>query len=170
MLFQATLATLALAASTVYAAAVPGFTVDQRDLVRRSLSGQATFYGGNVKGGMCSFSTYTLPAGLYGTALSDSNWDTAGQCGGCVQATDTKTKKSVVAMVSEIALTILVVVSKRNANHNAHRSSTNAPAAAPTTSTSSKTPSPNSPPPPPASSTSPGTTSPVPSPARSPST
>lgn len=98
MLFQNTIATIALAASTVYAAAVPGFTVDQRDLVRRSLSGQATYYGGNVQGGACSFSTYTLPSGLFGTAISDSNWDTAGQCGGCVQAT--YQGKSVTAMVS----------------------------------------------------------------------
>lgn len=49
------------------------------------LSGDATFYGGNVAGGACSFSTYTIPSGLYGTALSDSNWDNAGNCGACVQ-------------------------------------------------------------------------------------
>ena len=165
MLFQTTLVSLALAASAVHAAAVPGFTVDQRDLVRRSLSGQATYYGGNVKGGACSFSTYTLPAGLYGTAISDSNWDTAGQCGGCVQAT--YQGKSVTAMVS---LPAQKARSSHSTNLIPKRSSTNAPAAAPTTSTFSRTPSPPSPPPPKASSTSPGTTSPAPSPARYPST
>lgn len=36
---------------------------------------------------MCSFSTYTLPSGLYGTALSDSNWDGSESCGGCVEVT-----------------------------------------------------------------------------------
>ena len=54
---------------------------------RQSNSGQATFYTGNVAGGTCSFSTYTLPAGLYGTALSSSNWDNAANCGACVSVT-----------------------------------------------------------------------------------
>lgn len=52
-----------------------------------TLSGEATYYGGNVAGGTCSFSTYTLPTGIYGTALSDSNWDDAGNCGACVAVT-----------------------------------------------------------------------------------
>lgn len=50
-----------------------------------ALSGQATFYGGNTQGGMCSFSTYTLPSGVYGTALGDSNWDGSEACGRCVK-------------------------------------------------------------------------------------
>ncbi|KAK5125465.1 hypothetical protein LTR85_000574 [Meristemomyces frigidus] len=62
-------------------------SLDERSLARRSLSGQATYYGGNVAGGTCSFSTYTLPSGLYGTALSDSNWDDSGNCGGCAAVT-----------------------------------------------------------------------------------
>ena len=56
-------------------------------IFRQTLSGQATFYGGNVQGGTCSFSTYTLPSGLYGTALSDSNWSNSANCGGCVAVT-----------------------------------------------------------------------------------
>lgn len=52
-----------------------------------ALSGQATFYGGNVQGGACSFSTYTLPSSIYGTALSDSNWDNSANCGACVSVT-----------------------------------------------------------------------------------
>lgn len=63
----------------------------------RSLSGQATYYGGNVAGGACSFSTYTLPSGIYGTALSDSNWATSANCGGCLTAT--YKGKSVTAMI-----------------------------------------------------------------------
>ncbi|KAF2474411.1 barwin-like endoglucanase [Lindgomyces ingoldianus] len=47
-------------------------------------SGEATFYGGNVAGGMCSFTGYTIPSGIYGTALSDSNWAGAGNCGACI--------------------------------------------------------------------------------------
>ena len=70
-----------IAASAVLALA-QGATVS-----KRALSGEATFYGGNVAGGMCSFSTYTLPAGIYGTALSDSNWDNSANCGACVSVT-----------------------------------------------------------------------------------
>ncbi|KAF2128609.1 carbohydrate-binding module family 63 protein [Dothidotthia symphoricarpi CBS 119687] len=47
---------------------------------------------------MCSFTGYTIPAGLYGTALSDSNWATAGNCGACVSVTGPSGTK-VTAMV-----------------------------------------------------------------------
>ncbi|OWP06242.1 hypothetical protein B2J93_4363 [Marssonina coronariae] len=50
-----------------------------------ALSGEATFYGGNIVGGHCSFSTYTLPAGLFGTATS--NWENSANCGRCVSVT-----------------------------------------------------------------------------------
>ena len=80
-------ATLCGLATTALCAITPAMSLDSRDVARRSLSGQATFYGGNVKGGACSFSTYTVPSGLYGTAISDSNWDNAGNCGGCVAVT-----------------------------------------------------------------------------------
>ncbi|RHZ48606.1 putative extracellular cellulase CelA/allergen Asp F7-like [Aspergillus thermomutatus] len=52
-----------------------------------SNSGKATFYGGNVSGGTCSFAGYTLPSGLFGTALSAARWDDAAQCGACVSVT-----------------------------------------------------------------------------------
>ncbi|KAF2261040.1 barwin-like endoglucanase [Lojkania enalia] len=52
--------------------------------IEGSNSGEATFYGGNVAGGMCSFTGYTIPSGIFGTALSDSNWAGAGNCGACV--------------------------------------------------------------------------------------
>ncbi|KAF4632784.1 hypothetical protein G7Y89_g5350 [Cudoniella acicularis] len=54
---------------------------------KRALSGEATFYGGNVAGGACSFSTYTLPSGIFGTALSDSNWANSANCGACISVT-----------------------------------------------------------------------------------
>jgi expansin len=85
-------------ASTALCAVTPGMSVDERSIVARSLRGQATYYGGNVQGGTCSFSTYTLPAGLLGTALSSSNWDNSGNCGGCVNVR--YGGKSVTAMVS----------------------------------------------------------------------
>lgn len=47
-------------------------------------SGKATFYGGNVSGGACSFSGYTIPSSLFGTALSQARWDDAASCGACV--------------------------------------------------------------------------------------
>ncbi|PSN59895.1 rare lipo protein A [Corynespora cassiicola Philippines] len=36
---------------------------------------------------MCSFTGYTLPPGIFGTALSDSNWNGAGACGTCIAVT-----------------------------------------------------------------------------------
>ena len=95
-MFTLALPILAMA-SAAFAAVTAPMSLDQRDVVRRSLSGQATYYGGNVHGGACSFSTYTLPAGLYGTALSDSNWANSANCGGCVAVSHGG--KTVTAMV-----------------------------------------------------------------------
>ena len=50
-------------------------------------TGQATFYGGNLNGGTCSFSTYTLPSNIFGTALSGANWDSSANCGACLSVT-----------------------------------------------------------------------------------
>jgi hypothetical protein len=71
----------AIAASAVFALASGAV------MGKRALSGQATFYGGNLHGGTCSFSTYTLPSSIFGTALSDSNWDDAAECGACITVT-----------------------------------------------------------------------------------
>ncbi|KAL1306583.1 hypothetical protein AAFC00_005267 [Neodothiora populina] len=81
------IAALAGLATAAFAAVTPEMSLDSRATVRRSLAGEATFYGGNTQGGACSFSTYTIPSGLYGTALSSSNWDNSGNCGGCVAVT-----------------------------------------------------------------------------------
>ncbi|KAH9828141.1 Carbohydrate-binding module family 63 protein [Teratosphaeria destructans] len=67
-----------------FAAVTPGMTLDERGLPRRSLVGDATFYGGKLADGACSFTNYSLPSGLFGTALSDNNWESAGNCGGCI--------------------------------------------------------------------------------------
>jgi hypothetical protein len=69
--------------------AVPAFLTLANAAVigKRAASGEATFYGGNVAGGACSFSTYTLPSNIFGTALSDSNWDNSANCGACVSVT-----------------------------------------------------------------------------------
>jgi expansin (peptidoglycan-binding protein) len=64
-----------------------------------SKRGQATTYGGNVAGGMCSFTGYTIPSSLYGTALSDANWAGAQACGQCISVTGPDGKTKITAMV-----------------------------------------------------------------------
>jgi hypothetical protein len=68
-----------------------------------SKRGEATFYGGNTDGGKCSFTGYTIPSGIYGTAMSDSNWDNANACGQCVSVTGPDGKTKVTAMVVDEA-------------------------------------------------------------------
>jgi len=63
-----------------------------------AVDGQATFYGGNVEGGTCSFSGYKIPNGLYGVAMTSTYWVDAWVCGGCLKVTGPK-GNSVVAMV-----------------------------------------------------------------------
>lgn len=87
-----------LALTLLTSAALMG-AAQSNSLTTRANTGEATFYGGNVQGGMCSFSTYSLPEGVYGTALSDSNWDNSANCGGCVQVTG-PSGNSITAMVS----------------------------------------------------------------------
>lgn len=53
-------------------------------LVGGVMNGQATFYQGGDTAGTCMFTTYSLPPGIYGTALSVDNWDGAAWCGACV--------------------------------------------------------------------------------------
>ncbi|KAI3550925.1 rare lipoprotein A [Colletotrichum filicis] len=45
-------------------------------------SAVATWYGGNLNGGNCLFSGYTLPSSVLGTALSYTNYN--GNCGTCL--------------------------------------------------------------------------------------
>ncbi|KAK2019986.1 barwin-like endoglucanase, partial [Colletotrichum eremochloae] len=66
-----------------------------------STSGRSTFYGGNTSGGKCSFSTYQIPSGLYGTAFSGQVWDSAARCGACVKVTGPKGNSLVAMIVDE---------------------------------------------------------------------
>ena len=66
-----------------------------------SKRGEATFYGGNTAGGMCSYTGYTIPAGLFGTALTDSDWDSGNACGQCVTVTGPDGKTQITAMVTD---------------------------------------------------------------------
>ncbi|KAI8635108.1 carbohydrate-binding module family 63 protein [Xylariaceae sp. FL1651] len=63
-----------------------------------AVTGKSTFYGGNLNGGTCSFSTYTLPSGIYGTAFSGSAWNSAANCGACLQVTS-PTGNKITAMI-----------------------------------------------------------------------
>lgn len=84
------------------ATSIVGFAAAGPVLTSRSQSGQATYYGGNTQGGACSFSTYTIPSGLYGTAITDGDWDNSANCGRCVSVT--YSGKSVTAMVRQLGL------------------------------------------------------------------
>ncbi|KAG8168364.1 hypothetical protein KVR01_001113 [Diaporthe batatas] len=53
-----------------------------------AVSGTSTFYGGNLNGGACSFTTMSvIPSGLYGTAFPGSAWNNAAKCGTCLEVT-----------------------------------------------------------------------------------
>ena len=77
------------------------------------VSGEATFFSGNVAGGACSFSTYTLPSDIFGTALSDSNWDNSANCGACVSVTG-PSGNNITAMVSILSLLDLSLIPSRS--------------------------------------------------------
>lgn len=67
-------------------------------------SGTATFYGGNLSGGTCSFTTLsTIPNSLYGTAYSGSAWDSGAECGACVEVTGPN-GNTITAMVSNLEI------------------------------------------------------------------
>jgi hypothetical protein len=55
-----------------------------------AIAGTSTHYGGNLSGGTCSFTTYTLPPGVFGTAFSGTAWDSGSACGACVEVTGPK--------------------------------------------------------------------------------
>jgi hypothetical protein len=121
--------------------AIPAFlTLANAEVIgKRALSGQATFYGGNVAGGACSFSTYTLPSNIFGTALSDSNWDSSANCGACVAVTGPD-GNAITAMVPapSFPFRALLILCP-------YRSLMNVPVVAPTTSISSPQHFPHSP-------------------------
>ena len=90
-----TLRTLTAASSAIAAEAS---IVPESSNSSPAVTGQSTFYGGNLSGGMCSFTTYTLPSGLFGTAFSGPAWNNAANCGACVRVTGPN-GNSITAMV-----------------------------------------------------------------------
>lgn len=74
-------------------------SISSNTLSSGTSGGEATYYGGNLAGGTCSFSGYTLPSSLFGTALSADAWDDAAKCGACVAVTG-PSGNTIKAMVS----------------------------------------------------------------------
>ncbi|KAK8121416.1 carbohydrate-binding module family 63 protein [Apiospora kogelbergensis] len=66
-----------------------------------TVAGKASYTGGNLAGGKCMLSTYQLPAGLFGTALSARVWDASYHCGECVEVSNAK-GKTVTVMVVDV--------------------------------------------------------------------
>jgi len=64
-----------------------GIVLNYVSSVAAGNTGIASYYGGNLAGGNCLFSSYTIPAGIFGTALSGANWNTASLCGACLSVT-----------------------------------------------------------------------------------
>ncbi|KAF4986909.1 hypothetical protein FGRMN_10624 [Fusarium graminum] len=73
-----------------------------------SVSGSSTFYGGNLSGGNCMFTTYTLPAGILGTAFSGQKWDSAANCGACIEITGPSGKVKAMVSIDLITLTTTI--------------------------------------------------------------
>ncbi|KAE8150707.1 hypothetical protein BDV25DRAFT_106690 [Aspergillus avenaceus] len=72
---QSTTSTTALAASTSSSSS------------SGSGSSGSSSSGSSNSGGTCSFTGYTLPSNLFGTALGSPRWDSAAECGACVSVT-----------------------------------------------------------------------------------
>ncbi|KAF1957290.1 barwin-like endoglucanase [Byssothecium circinans] len=68
--------------SSAAASAAPSTSPVEEGVSAAAVKGTATFYGGNIGGGHCSFTGLTLPSGVLGTAFG-GNWD-ASACGQCV--------------------------------------------------------------------------------------
>lgn len=68
--------------------------------------GESTHYGGNLSGGTCSFTTLTLPAGMFGTAFSGQAWEESGVCGACLEVTgpNGNTIKAMVCSQSQLIM------------------------------------------------------------------
>lgn len=84
-------ASLTLASHTL-AASLPDMSMDEGYLVKRALrTGLGTRYGDDCteedcwQSGACSFTDYTLPAGVDGsTCVSEDIWQNGANCGGCI--------------------------------------------------------------------------------------
>ncbi|TLS30453.1 hypothetical protein PpBr36_02463 [Pyricularia pennisetigena] len=49
-----------------------------------AVNAKASHYEGNLSGGNCMLTSYTIPAGIFGTAISNSNYDSSSMCGVCL--------------------------------------------------------------------------------------
>ena len=79
-----------------------------------AMNGIATYYGGNTAGGNCMFSSYSLPSGVYGTALAGPTWNSAAQCGACVRVTGPQ-GNSIKAMVCPFSFSLMCSLASHDA-------------------------------------------------------
>ncbi|KAH8909194.1 hypothetical protein BR93DRAFT_967198 [Coniochaeta sp. PMI_546] len=49
-----------------------------------AIDGTAQMTGGNLSGGTCMFTNYTLPPGIYGSTMSGPDWNAGSMCGACL--------------------------------------------------------------------------------------
>ncbi|TLD15620.1 uncharacterized protein PgNI_01989 [Pyricularia grisea] len=49
-----------------------------------AIDAKASHYPGNLSGGNCMLTSYTIPSGMFGTAISNSNYDSSNMCGVCL--------------------------------------------------------------------------------------
>ncbi|KAB5576067.1 RlpA-like double-psi beta-barrel-protein domain-containing protein-containing protein [Coniochaeta sp. 2T2.1] len=63
----------------------------------QGIEGTSQQTGGNLSGGTCMFTNYTLPPGIYGSTMSGPNWNAGAMCGACLFVQGER--GSVVAMV-----------------------------------------------------------------------
>ncbi|KPM40275.1 hypothetical protein AK830_g6281 [Neonectria ditissima] len=75
------------AAAAASSAAAEESSSGTEELTSEAVTGSSTFYGGNLSGGNCMFTDYTIPSGIYGTAFSGEIWDNAAHCGACLEIT-----------------------------------------------------------------------------------
>lgn len=93
MRFQSML--VALSSLSISLASLTTEQLQRREVV----TGKATFYGGNLSGGHCSFTTMSaIPNGMYGTAYSGQVWNSAGMCGACLKVS--RGSNSITVLVS----------------------------------------------------------------------
>ncbi|KAH8702375.1 RlpA-like double-psi beta-barrel-protein domain-containing protein-containing protein [Talaromyces proteolyticus] len=77
-----------------------GFLTHHSNLAKSLPNVYATYYvKDGLNNGHCSFIGYTLPAGIFGSALSTQSWANASHCGSCLEVTEKNSGSKVKAMI-----------------------------------------------------------------------
>jgi len=78
-----------MVSTSFLAAAVLAALASRFDLAH-AVKGTSQMTGGNISGGTCMFTNYTLPAGIYGSTMAGANWDSGLLCGACLNVQSKK--------------------------------------------------------------------------------